>query len=493
MGTNSFYDYTEILGGTFIASVQGLGQKDVFIGNGGTFAILQTNAGVLLASLSGSAGSTLKLLASAFIDNGSGAKIQVNSGNDVGQVNIINVQANFFGNIVVNDGVNLSFSGGANNTFANASSITLDSGNTRETVLKFGDTNQLIRNLSGDLLSRVELGRGDITLEQNSASANFQGSITGVGSLIKQGSASFTLAGTTTGGAIKDSYYGATIVRPGGALIAGTANATPNTSALILVGAGTFNTGGLNQTFGGLFGSAASTLNIGAATVTVGYTPARAALMVSELAGTNPLLADYLGTTDQVNPILNLASFTATGGAIAASTITTASTTGLAVGQVLTGTGIQPGTLITGIGAGTVNISKPLTAAATGVIAATATTTFTPTSGLSGASQLTATASAGLGVGQIMVGTGIADGSYITAIVANTSFTINAGAAGTTTVKTISSAGLAVGQTIAGTGLALNSQIASITPNTSFFATGVRSVRVPLPRPRRLVSSSDRP
>jgi autotransporter-associated beta strand protein len=144
----------------------------------------------------------------------------------------------------------------------------------------------------------------------------------------------------------------------------------------------------------------------------------------------------------------------------------------LAVGQVLTGTGIQPGTLITGIGAGTVNISKPLTAAATGVIAATATVTFTPTSGVSGASQLTATASAGLGVGQIIVGTGIADGSYITAIVANTSFTINAGAAGTTTVKTISSAGLAVGQTIAGTGLALNSQIASITPNTSFFATG---------------------
>ena len=469
---NGSYDYTEIQGGTFIANVQGLGQKDVFIGNNGTFAILQNNAGTLAANLSGSAGSTLKLLASAMIDNGSGAKIEVNPGRDPGQVNIINGQANFFGNILVNDGVNLSFSGGSNNTFVNASSITLDSGNTRETVLKFGDTNQLIRNLSGDLRSRVELGRGDITLEQNSSSANFQGSITGVGSFIKQGSASFTLAGTTTAGAIKDSYYGATIVRPGGALIAGTANATPNTSALVLVGAGTFNTGGLNQTFGGLFGSAASTLNIGAATVTVGYTPARAALMTSELAGSNPLLADYLGTTDQLNPILNLASFTATGGAIAASTITTASTTGLAVGQVLTGTGIQPGTLVTGIGAGTVNISKPLTAAATGVIAAASTVTFTPTTGLVGASRLTATASAGLGVGQIIVGTGIADGSYITGIVANTSFTISAGAAGTTTVKTISSAGLAVGQTIAGTGLALNSQIASITPNTSFFATG---------------------
>ena len=469
---NGSYDYTEIQGGTFIANVQGLGQKDVFIGNGGTFAILQNNAGTLSANLSGSAGSTLKLLASAMIDNGSGAKIEVNPGRDPGQVDIVNAQTNFYGNIVVNDGVNLSFSGGANNTFVNASSITLDSGNTRETVLKFGDTNQLVRNLSGDLLSRVELGRGDITLEQNSSSANFQGSITGVGSFIKQGSAGFTLAGTTAAGAIKDSYYGATIVRPGGALSAGTANAVPNTSALVLVSTGSFNTAGLNQTFGGLFGSAASTLNIGASTVTIGYTPARAASMALDLAGSNPLLADYLGTTDQVNPVLNMASFTATGGAIAASTITTASTAGLAVGQVLTGTGIQVGTRITGIGAGTVNISKPLTAAAAGVIAATPTVTFTPTSGLSGASQLTATASAGLGVGQIIVGTGIADNSYLTAIVANTSFSVAGGTTGTTTVRTVSSAGLAVGQIVSGTGIAANTKIASITPNTSFFATG---------------------
>ena len=61
--------------------------------------------------------------------------------------------------------------------------------------------------------------------------------------------------------------FRAAVSPPAGALIAGTANATPNTSALVLVGAGTFNTGGLNQTFGGLFGSAASTLNIGASAV----------------------------------------------------------------------------------------------------------------------------------------------------------------------------------------------------------------------------------
>jgi autotransporter-associated beta strand protein len=534
---NGAYDYTEIQGGTFIANVQGLGQKDVFIGNNGTFAILQNNAGTLAANLSGSAGSTLKLLASAMIDNGSGSKIEVNPGRDPGQVNIINGQANFLGNIVVNDGVNLSFSGGANNTFINASSIKLDSGNTRETVLKFGDTNQLIRNLSGDLLSRVELGRGDITLEQNSASASFLGSITGVGSLIKQGSASFTLAGTTSGGAVKDAYFGATIVRPGGALIAGTANATPNTSALVLVGAGTFNTGGLNQTFGGLFGSAASTLNIGAATVTVGYTPARAALMATELGGTNPLLADYLGTTDQVNPLLNIfelvptgvftptslttdsatglqagqtltgaglepgtlitgvvadTTFIATGGAAGASTITTAATAGLVVGQTVSGTGIPAGATILAItptditisapltetAAGTVtvgamvNLSKAITAVPSSALIVAPTTTFTPTTGDINATELTATSSNGLGVGQTIVGTGIADGSYITNIVANTTFTISGGIAGTANLRTVSSAGLAVGQTIAGTGIPAGAKIAAIIPNTTFFATG---------------------
>lgn len=469
---NGSYDYTEIQGGTFIANVQGLGQKDVFIGNGGTFAILQNNAGTLSANISGAAGSTLKLLASAMIDNGSGAKIEVNPGRDPGQVDIVNAQNGFFGNILVNDGVNLSFSGGSNNTFVNASSIKLDSGNTRETVLKFGDTNQLVRNLSGDTLSRIELGRGDITLEQNSSSASFLGSITGVGSLIKQGSASFTLAGTTTAGTTKDSYYGATIVRPGGVLGVGTANAIPNTSALILVGAGNFNTGGANQIFGGLFGSAASTLNIGASTVTVGYTAARAATMALDLAGANPLLADYLGTTDQVNPLLNLASFTATGGAIGATTITAASTAGLAVGQVVTGTGIPVGTIITGVAAGSVNISKALTVAATGVVSAAPTITFTPTSGLLGSTQLTATSSAGLGVGQVIIGTGIADSSYITKIDANTSFTISGGTSGSTTLKTVSSAGLAIGQILAGTGIQANTKIASIVPNTSFFATG---------------------
>ena len=38
-------------------------------------------------------------------------------------------------------------------------------------------------------------------------------------------------------------------------------------------------------------------------------------MLFRSLAGANPLLADYLGTTDQVNPLLNVTSATATGGA----------------------------------------------------------------------------------------------------------------------------------------------------------------------------------
>ncbi len=467
---NGAYDYTDIQGGTFIANVQGLGQKEVYIGDGGTFAILQNNAGTLSANLTGSAGSTLKLLASATIDNGSGAKIEVNPGRDPGEVDVVSSQSGFYGNIVVNDGVNLSFSGGANNTFVHAGSITLNSGTTRETVLKFGDTSQLVRNLSGDQYSRIELGRGDITLEQNSGSAAFLGSITGVGSLIKQGTAAFTLAGSTAS-AVKDSYYGATIVRPGGALVAGTANAIPNSSALVLVGSGSFVTGGRDQVLGGLFGSAASTFDIGAATVTVGYTAARAASMASDLAGANPLLADYLGTTDQVNPVLNSVAATATGvNGAGATRIDVVSTAGLAVGQVIKGTGVAAGSLITGVGAGFVNISQALTGTATGALTATPTTTFTPSSGVSGSTQLTTVSSVGIGVGQSIIGAGIATGSYVTDVVANTSFGVAGGVSGTNIVKTVSSGGLAVGQIVSGTGIVANAKITSITPNTSFVA-----------------------
>lgn len=398
----SSYDYTEIQGGTFIANVQGLGQKQVYIGDGGTFAILQNNAGTLSANLAGSAGSTLKLLASAVIDNGSGAGIQVNPGLDPGEVNVINGQGAFFGNILVNDGVDLSFTGGRNNTFVNAASVTLDSGSDRETKLSFGDTNQLIRNLAGNASAKVELGRGDITLEQNAA-LTFAGSITGVGSLIKQGSAAFTLAGTTGTNLFKDAYYGATIVRPGGALVAGTANATPNTSALVLVGAGNYDNGNRNQVVGALFGSAGSVLNLGTGSLTVGYTAARAASLATDLQGSNPLLADYLGTTAQFDPLLADAPVPAqangVAGEVGSTSLALTSVAGVGVGQTIGANSLAAGTYVT-------QVIPGASAAVAGIVAA-------------GLTVLPTTNATGLAVGQIVTGTGLDADTVITAIAGN--------------------------------------------------------------------------
>jgi len=446
---SSSYDYTEIQGGTFIANVQGLGQKQVFIGDGGTFAILQNNAGTLSANLAGSAGSTLKLLASAVIDNGSGAGIQVNPGLDPGEVNVVNGQASFYGNIVVNDGVDLSFTGGRNNTFINAASVKLDSGSTRETKLAFGDTNQLVRNLSGNDSAKVELGRGDITLEQN-ANLTYSGSITGVGSLVKQGSAAFTLAGTTGANLFKDAYYGATIVRPGGGLVAGTANATPNTSALVLVGGGAYANGNQAQVVGALFGSASSVLNFGTGSLTVGYTTARATSLTTALQGSNPLLADYLGTTTTFNPVTGaLADVLATGvlGEAGSTSLALSSITNVAVGQSITAATLPAGTFVTKVIA---SGSAPIT----GIIA-------------SGLSVLPTTNTSGLTVGQVVTGTGLAAGTVITAITANTNITLSKPLTG-------NASGLVTGAA----GVILSAPLASADAGNAYSITRVRTIDV---------------
>jgi hypothetical protein len=406
----SSYDYVDVQGGALVSNAQGLAQKEVRIGAGANFAILQNNAGTLAANIAGDASSTFRLIASAVINNGSGAGIEANSSRDAGELDVVNAQGAFYGNIVVNDGVDLSFAGGRNNTFVNAASVTLDSGSTlRETKLAFGDTSQLIRNLAGDALAKVELGRGDITLEQNNASLAYAGSVTGVGSLIKQGSAAFTLAGTTGENLFKDAYYGATIVRSSAGLIAGTANATPNTSALVLVGPGTYTQGNQAQVVGALFGSVASVVNLGTGSLTVGYTPARASSLVSALQGSNPLLADYLGTTTFFNPITDatVAPVTATGsaGAAGSTSVALSSISNIAVGQTIAAPSLPAGSYVTQVIAGG-------SAAITGIVAA-------------GLSVLPTADTTGLAVGQIVTGTGIDTNTVITAITANASITLS--------------------------------------------------------------------
>ena len=85
-----------------------------------------------------------------------------------------------------------------------------------ETTIRFNDTTQRVNNLVGDANTRIELGRGSVTLNQNAATT-YQGKITGAGNLVKQGANTLTLSGL-------NAYYGATVVKQGAlALTAGLA------------------------------------------------------------------------------------------------------------------------------------------------------------------------------------------------------------------------------------------------------------------------------
>lgn len=298
------YAETEIAQGSLVANAEALGTSRVNI-TGGELEIFQKQAGTLSASLIGSG--TVRVVASSLIDNGSGTAIEINSTGGIGTLNFGLQQRRFTGNLIVNDGVNVSLSantGTLNDTLLNANSITLDgAAGGVGSVLSFNNTNQVVRNLSGDALSRIDLGRGTMTLDVTSAHT-FLGGISGVGSVIKTGAANFNITGNG-----QDDYTGATIVQKG-SLSLGSADAIRKSSAIVLASGTSISAGGRNQTIGALFGETGSTLSLGASTLTVGFTPAR----YTELGGliasgaidllnldvwtTLPLNHNYLGTTD---------------------------------------------------------------------------------------------------------------------------------------------------------------------------------------------------
>jgi len=298
------YAETEIAQGSLVANAEALGTSRVNI-TGGELEIFQKQAGTLSASLIG--GGTVRVVASSLIDNGSGTAIEINSTGGIGTLNFGLQQRRFTGDLIVNDGVNVSLSantGTLNDTLLNARSITLDGTAAGVgSVLSFNNTDQVVRNLSGDALSRIDLGRGTMTLDVTSAHT-FLGGISGVGSVIKTGSAAFNLTGDG-----RDDYTGATIVQQG-SLTLGSADAIRKSSAIVLAAGTSISAGGRNQTIGALFGESGSTLSLGASTLTVGFTPAR----YTELGGliasgaidllnlgvwtTLPLSHNYLGTTD---------------------------------------------------------------------------------------------------------------------------------------------------------------------------------------------------
>ncbi len=438
MGQSSTVGEIDINAGKVIANVQSLGYGRVVIGAGGTLSIVQNNAGTLRAQINGAVGSTLTvtpqdLIVSTVSAGANASSIPPNVGNgQLGVIDIYNQQQDFYGQVIVKDGITLAFSYGKDNTFIHASNIVLNSGTSgRETAIRFNDTTQTVNNLSGDANTRIELGRGSITINQ-SANTTYAGKVTGAGNLIKAGSSSMTLSGLS-------SYYGATVVKVG-SLASTAADGIISSSGLVLLNGATF-TAAANQTVGALFGQTGSVVSVQAgATLTVGKTDAQVAQLnnaLTNFTGSSPdanpayflqtalgassvagmsqantigFLRTALGEPTSFTPVAGsgstlivqntfgltvgqavtgtgitvtttIAAITSAPSALATQTATgttvpLANTTGFLVGMPVTGTGIPAGTTITAVGAGSITLSVATTVAATGVISGTSAVTL---------------------------------------------------------------------------------------------------------------------
>ena len=305
----STFGEIETRAGSLIVNAVGLGNARVNVASG-ELRIFQNDTGSLEASILG--GGTLRVVAFAEIDNGSGTPIQINSAGTRGTLNFAQQQLGFTGELVVNDGVDVSLSavggpGAIVDTLANASAITLDAQGGLGSTLRFNDTDQLVRNLSGDAVSEVDLGRGTMTLVQADSARRFLGEITGVGSILKEGAANFAFRGVDALGVAGSDFTGALAVRKGSVSLA-TADTLRSVSGVALAAGTSVTSAGASQTFGALFGEAGSSVNLGAATLSVGFTPAQLAAFRQQLEtsfGFQLTLAhNYLGTTGNAYQLL---------------------------------------------------------------------------------------------------------------------------------------------------------------------------------------------
>lgn len=211
------------------------------------------------------------------------------------------------GDVYVERGIDLDFAGDES-VFPNANSLTLWRGEALRTdeseiaasgiSLKGDGYMQTVNNLTGDDAARIDMaGHGALIVNTTSNDADaysgltrgtYAGVIRGEGSLVKGGSADFTLSG----GEYKIIYTGTTEVGAG-TLRVTASNGIARSSALILDAGTTVSAVG-GQSFRNLFGAEGSTLSVSGA-LTIGSDAAFA-------NGDNrPYLANNLGTSSSGN------------------------------------------------------------------------------------------------------------------------------------------------------------------------------------------------
>ena len=187
-----------------------------------------------------------------------------------------------------------------------------------------------------------------------------------------------------------------------------------------------------------------------------------------------------------------------------------ANTSGIKVGDAITGTGIPAGTTVTAVGTNTVTMSN--TATATGTNSATYTVGKSGTTTIA-TNQITGISTSGINVGDLITGTGIPAGTTVTAIGTNTvtmsntatatgtnSATYTFGKSGTTTIATnqitgISTSGINVGDLITGTGIPAGTTVTAIGTNTvtmsnNATATGTNSATYTFGKPGTTTNGS---
>ena len=460
MGTSSTIGEIDINAGKIIANVQSLGYGRVVLGGSGTLSIVQNNAGTLRAQINGALGSTLTVAPTDAILNTRSGNLTIGNG-QLGVIDVYNRQDLFYGSLVVKNGITLAFSFGVDDTFINASSIVLSSGYDAdlslpgfETTIRFNDTTQRVNNLAGDPNTRIDLGRGTVTLNQTAATT-YQGKVTGAGNLVKQGASTMTLAGA-------NSYYGATIVKQGNLALTGV-NSIQNSSGLVLLAGTALNATG-NQTVGALFGAAGSSINLNGGTLTVGKT-------TDQIGQLNNALTSFAGSSPDANPAYYLQTTPTVAvniglpwAAAGTRSLTLDSVAGLSAGSPVTG--IEPTTPITAgafyiraIGSGTVatntillpDISNLAVGQTIGAIAIVKPIT----AGAAGAFTVTVGNATGLAIGQTVTGLGIAAGTRIQAITGNVvtlTAVLTTASSGNLTVAT----GIPAGTTITAINLGTN-------------------------------------
>lgn len=186
--------------------------------------------------------------------------------------------------------------------------------------------------------------------------------------------------------------------------------------------------------------------------------------------------------------IVTSTALTVTSSASGSTSLVVASTTGLVVGQTVSGTGIAANAAVNAISGNVVTLSNPATAAVSGNINfstqafpnGTIVTGFTPVV----VSPTAATISAGSLITTLSAGTSVAVGQYVNPYILQWSATYTAGS---TTVTTASTSGLIVGQTVSASAVDVNATVASIVNATTFtistpaLTTGAATTTISIP------------